>query len=72
MKPKLIRDGGITCFRLWPLKFYLYHGGGWFRLFGVGLAFKDMRQHGLLFGERNGYVRRISIGNWSIKFLRYE
>ncbi len=43
--------------------------GGWFRLFGRGFAVKDTTFHPLLFSERNGYVRRIQIGKWSIKFL---
>lgn len=42
----------------------------WFRLFGYGLHFKDVRKHSLLFSERNGYVRRVQIGNWSIKILK--
>lgn len=41
----------------------------WFRVFGSGLHFKDVRQHGLTFSEREGFVRRLSIGWLSVRFL---
>lgn len=44
-------------------------GIGWFRLFGRGLAWKDTRRHRLLFSERNGYVRHLMVGPWSITWL---
>lgn len=48
----------------------LYKGGGWFRVFGCGLAWKDTKIHTLLFSERNGYGRGFYIGKWRFKFLK--
>lgn len=41
----------------------------WFRFFGYGLAFKDLRNHRLLFSERNGYKKSLKIYNWHISAL---
>lgn len=48
---------------------YKSEGFFWFRIYGYGLCFKDIRKHPLLFSERNGYTKTININNWSIKFL---
>lgn len=48
----------------------LFTGGGWFRIFGKGLGWKDTRRHPLLFSERNGYTRHVMVGRWSIAWLR--
>lgn len=48
----------------------LYNGGGWFRLFNRGLAWKDLTKHPLLFSERHGFVRKLQIGNWLIKVIK--
>lgn len=42
---------------------------GWFRIFGVGLAWKNTEVHRLCFSERYGYANRIQIGKWSVKAL---
>jgi hypothetical protein len=42
----------------------------WIRVFGRGFHVKDVRRHPLLFSERNGYCRRVQVGNWSIKALK--
>jgi len=42
---------------------------GFFRLFGRGLAWKDLRYNPLLFSERNNYVNTFKIGHYSFKFL---
>jgi len=47
-----------------------YDGGGWFRIFGKGLSWKDVTKHELLFSERYGYAKRYVIGKWSIKLLK--
>ena len=36
---------------------------GWFRLFGIGFRWKDTTKHKLLFSERNGYDKAITINN---------
>lgn len=43
---------------------------GWFRLFGIGLVWKDKSIHGLTFSQRNGYTRGISIGKWYISNIK--
>ena len=41
--------------------------GGWFRIFGVGLSWRDIGAYGLLFSERNGYSSYLRVGKWIIK-----
>lgn len=43
--------------------------GGWFRLFGIGLAWKHKTEE-LMFSERMGYTKFIMIGDWILKPLR--
>jgi hypothetical protein len=51
----------------WPLFCGSFSPGfGWFRVFGVGLTWKDSKRHELLFSERNGFTRRLRIGAWGI------
>lgn len=42
---------------------------GFFRLFGKGLAWKDLRYNPIIFSERNNYVKTFKIGHYSFKFL---
>jgi len=49
--------------------YYCYDGGMWFRLFGYGLSIENTDKRSLIFSERNGYIKTIKIGNYSIKFL---
>jgi hypothetical protein len=56
--------------RLGPLVVSWEPGFGWFRLFGVGLSWKDSKRHGLLFSERNSYRRRLRIGSWGVGMLK--
>lgn len=54
-------------------KFFTKHsieGMGWFRLMGVGVAWKNYKQHGLSFAERYGYGFHIKIGNYIFHFLK--
>jgi hypothetical protein len=44
---------------------------GWFRLFGIGLKFKN-EELGLSFSERNGYRKYIKIGRWFVGYLPYN
>lgn len=47
-------------------------GIGWFRVFGVGLIWKDLARHDLLFSERNRLVWGvIRLGRWYVRFLPY-
>lgn len=48
---------------------YYEDGLGWFRILGVGLHWKDVTRHPLLFSQRNGYKKAITIGNWRIEYL---
>lgn len=43
---------------------------GWFRLFGRGISWKNIKKHDLLFSEKHGYVRRIVIGHWQFRLVR--
>ena len=60
-------------FGQWSFTKYLYghrsKGMWWFRLFGYGIHAKDLRTHDLMFSERNGYRKRLTLGNWSLRFL---
>ncbi len=50
---------------------YVGKGMAYLRLTnGLGIHIKDVRQHRLLFSERNGYQKRLQIGPYSIKALR--
>lgn len=42
-------------------------GGFWFRIFGYGLNIRDLKQHPLMFSERNGYVWWFRVGSWMVK-----
>jgi len=42
---------------------------GWVRIFGYGIAWKNLRQHSLIFSERYGYVKTVRIGRFSFKWL---
>lgn len=50
---------------------YYYNQQGWFRIFGRGLKWKNTEKYGLLFSERNGFWKGISIGKWRISRLKY-
>jgi len=43
--------------------------GFWFRIFGYGLSFQNREKYPALFSERNGYVKVLRIGRWSIRVL---
>lgn len=44
-------------------------GWYWFRIFGIGLTFKNTNMYGKTFSERSGLRKSIQIGNWNVKFL---
>ena len=48
------------------------NGFYWFRLFGIGLKFKDITKHNLLFSERNGFKKHLKINNWIIGYLKFN
>ena len=48
---------------------YSMPGGGWFRLFGAGIGWKDTRRIQLSFSERNGYKRHMMVGAWSFAVM---
>jgi hypothetical protein len=50
--------------------FYHQNRFGWFRLFNNGLTWKDTSIHGLMFSERNNYVKGVQLGKWRIGLLR--
>ena len=53
-------------------EFYSEEGLWWFRVFGVGLHFKDTSTRTMYFSERNGYWKSVRLGRWFIKFLPYH
>ena len=50
-------------------QFYSVDGLGWFRIFGIGLHWKDTTRHMMYYSERNGLFRSLRIGKWRIKIL---
>jgi len=48
---------------------HFYNNGGWFRLFGRGIAWKNTRYHPLLFSQRNGYEKYFMIFGWCFTWL---
>jgi hypothetical protein len=51
---------------------YTEKGFGWFRVFGIGLHWKDITKHKLLFSERNNiHSNHIMIGKWRFAYLEY-
>lgn len=44
---------------------------GWIRLFGVGISWKNINIHPLLFSQRNGYQKTLTIKNWRIEYVPY-
>lgn len=59
----------ITLFNHEIWSFYYENKFGWFRIFGIGLKFKNILYNDLTFSERNGYKKTLKIGNWVISFL---
>jgi hypothetical protein len=51
-------------FNRFGISFCATHAYGWFRIFGVGVSWKDTRMYPLIFSQRNGYARGRVIGNW--------
>jgi hypothetical protein len=49
---------------------YLDNGYGWFRVFGVGIKWKDTTRHKLMFSERYGYSKGLYICKWRFGFLK--
>ena len=44
-------------------------GMGWFRIFGIGVSWKDTTRHELIFSERYGHTRPLRVGAWRIGWL---
>lgn len=51
------------------ISWYVRGGAGWFRLFGYGIYWRDIRKNKMLFSERMGYSRVLKIGSFMVKFL---
>lgn len=49
---------------------YREKGLWWFRIFGYGLHWKDMRTHKPLFSERHGYRKHLHIGPYSFGLIK--
>ena len=52
------------------IQFDIIKSIGWFRVFGFGLRWKDLRNHDLVFSERNGYTKHFEVGNFSFSTLK--
>ncbi len=63
------KNFSLCVFGISVLSFYYSNRFGWVRIFGKGVKWKDVSVHRLLFSERYGYGKYISIGNWRIAFL---
>jgi hypothetical protein len=51
------------------IRYEIYDGGFWFRIFGYGLTILDSHKYYPLFSERMGYRRYLYIGKWKIRHL---
>lgn len=51
--------------------FWCHIGNGtwWFRLFGVGVHYRNITKHSFTFSERYHYSSYLKIGNWVFKWL---
>lgn len=48
-----------------------WNGAGYVRLGNwYGVHFKNLKKQSMTFSERNGYVKRITLFNWSFKILK--
>lgn len=54
---------------LWESNYFV--NAGWFRLFGIGIKWKQEKL-GYLFSERNGYKKYFKVGKWVISYLPYN
>jgi len=59
----------IKLFKHYLFALFLQKGFGWFRIFGRGIKWKDTTKHPLLFGERYGCSKGLTIGKWRIGLL---
>ena len=50
--------------------YYFEKKFGWIRIFGLGVKYKHIPTHPLLFSERNGYIKMLKINNWCVSKLR--
>lgn len=51
------------------MSYYFDKQCGWFRIFGFGLSWQNIKYFPLLFSERNGFQNGIIINGYWIKFL---
>jgi len=51
------------------ISFYYIAGFWWFRIFGIGLVFKDLSIHEMSFSERNEYRKYLKFNSWIIRNL---
>jgi hypothetical protein len=51
------------------MRWHLHHRGGWLRIAGYGVRWKDTTTHPLLWSERNGRHYQIKIGRWLVRLL---
>lgn len=54
------------------IRYYYCNNFGWIRIFGIGVKWKDITIHKLMFSERNGYSKGLQLGKWYIGYLRYN
>jgi len=52
------------------LNYYITKTQFWIRLFGYGIAGKNLKYHRFLFSERYGYTKVFNILGWSFKLLK--
>ena len=50
--------------------FYVSDGFFWIRFLQFGIVIRDTKKNPPLFSEREGFVKVIRIGKWSIKSIR--
>jgi len=50
--------------------YYFGKNRGWFRIFGYGIVWKDLRRYEMMFSERMGFFRYIVINHYLVRALR--
>ena len=51
------------------IKGLIERDGGWLRIFGRGIGWKNIKKRKMLFSERNGYVTYKMYGSWLVRKL---
>ncbi len=65
-----IKSCSLTVMGRLAFGYYYRNRFGWVRLLGIGVKWKDITIHPLIFSERYGYSKALTIGKWRIGILK--